>query len=403
MKFWPFKQEEKRSLENPAVSLSDPEAYELFGVTPSASGVSVSPESALSLPAVLCAVKRISGSLSSLPLHTYSRSENGKAKATNHPLYRTLKDRWCPELSAVNSIELLVLSYLIYGDAFFEIERAQSGQPKNLWYINPLFVTVERQNGAKVYRVQVDGIDVVLQASDVIHVQGPGLQGMRGLYPIQTARQALGLSLAQESYTSSYYKNGAQPSGVLEHPGKLSPEGVKNIRDGWNAIHAGPTNSQRVAILESGVKYAGLSFSPEQSESLASRQWSTTQVSQIFGIPPHLINDLSRSTYSNIEQQSLEYAIHTLTPLCRKIEAELSWKLFDDGEFYCEFALEGLLRGDSQSRAAYYQTMFGMGALSPNDIRALENMTPVAGGDERFIPLNLAPLGASREVPTDDK
>jgi phage portal protein, HK97 family len=385
---WPW---QSRSLENPATSLSDPDYWPSLGAVASNAGVSVTPESSLGVTAVWAAVRRISSSIASLPLHTYQRTTDGKQKATGHPLYSLLHDRWNPELSSFAARELMMAHLLLFGDSFHEIERNGAGLPIALWPIHPLNVAVERVAGQKRYRVDVGGSPVILPAESVLHVQGFSLgDGLRGLFPVSVARNAIGSALATDSYAAKWFNGGGQPAGVLSHPAKLGPVATKNIADSWK--QRALTDAQRIEVLEEGMKYTPISLSPEQSQALESRRYSVSEVARLFLIPPHLLADLDRATFSNVEQQSIEYVQHCLMPWCRRIESEMTYRLLDDGHF-AEFSLDGLLRGDSQSRAEYLSAMLDRGVFSINEARAYENMPPIPQGDVHRVALNTAPLG----------
>jgi len=388
----------KRSLENPATSLSDPDAwlFEALGARSSSAGISVSPTNSLEVTAVWAAVRRISSTMASLPLHVYARTEAGKEVARNHPVYQLLHTRPNPWMSSFVFRELVVAHLLIVGSSFIEVERNGAGIPIALWPIHPLNVDVKIQrDGSPLYVVTVDGQPIPLSPDTVIHIQGFSLDGCRGLVPVSVARNAIGLAKASEQYGATWFGEGGVPSGVLSHPGQLDEEGRANLRKSWSAIHSGKS---RLAVLEEGMAYSPLAVAPEVSQFLESRQFSVSEIARVFLIPPHLIGDLSRSTFSNIEQQSIEYVQHCIQPWCARVEQELTHALLD-GEYFAEFNLSGLMRGDSKSRAAYYATMVDRGIFSVNECRALENMNPVDGGDVLRVPLNMAPL--PKDVPDE--
>jgi HK97 family phage portal protein len=248
-----------------------------------------------------------------------------------------------------------------------------------------------------VYVVRVKGDEVTLPAENVLHIAGFSLDGCTGLIPTTLAKNAIGLARATEDFGSSFFGNGAAPSGVLSHPAKLGKEATDNLRASWSALYSGLTNAQRIAILEEGMTWTPLGVPPEHAQFLETRRFQVSEIARVFLIPPHLIGDLDRATFSNIEQQSIEYVTYCILPWARRIEQELNYRLFNDRSQFAEFVLDGLLRGDSASRAAFYTSMSNIGALSINEIREMENLNRIEGGDIHRVPLNTAPLGTPPE------
>lgn len=394
---------ESRSLENPTVPLSAATLDALWGGRSSASGVNVTPETALETTAVLAAVRVIASTVASLPLVVYRRTGDGKERAPNHPLYRLLHDAPNPVHSSFVLRELLTGWLLLYGNAYCEVERDAAGRVLALWPLNPARVQVQFVNDTRAYVVSVNGQFVALPADNVLHLAGFGTDGIVGLSPVALGRHAIGLSQATEQYGSAFFSNGAQPSGVLTHPSKLSTEATERLRASWNAAHSGLTKAQRVAVLEDGLTWTPLGIPPEHAQFLETRKFSVTEVARLFNIPPHLIGDLERATFSNIEHQSIAFAQLCITPLCRRIEGELTKLFGDDRAHFAEFSLDGLLRGDSKARAEFYASALTNGWLSVNEVRAMENRNPVPGGDTLRAPLNMAPIdGQPQDGPSDE-
>lgn len=384
----------RRSLNDPRTPLSAPDdwLFDALGARRSVTGVSVTPENALEVTAVWAAVRMIAGTLATLPLHTYRSTEEGKERAKEHPAYRLLHTRPNPEQSAFSFRETLGAHLLIFGNAYAEIERNGMGEPVALWPLLPYRVRSTRDDaGRKLYLVSVEGQEVPLAPENVVHVAGFSLDGQAGLVPIHLMREAVALGKATEQFGASFFGNGAAPSGVLSHPGKLGAEAAQNLRTSWTALTSGLSNAHRVAILEEGMSWAPLGIPPEHAQFLESRKFQVSEVARIFGIPPHLVGDLERSTFSNIEAQGIEFVKFCIEPWTRRIEQELNYKLFPDEDFFAEHSLEGLLRGDSAARAAWYTAMSQLGVYSVNEIRALENLNAVPGGDVRLAPLHMAP------------
>jgi len=372
---------QRRTLENPAASLG----------AESLSGPRVTPNTALEVTSVLAAVRLIASTIGALPLHTYRRTSEGRDTVREHPVYRLLHGRPNGEQTAFTFRETLQGHLLLYGNAYAEIERDGAGRPIALWPLMPWAVRVERRQGKKLYLVSVEGRDVPLSPDNMLHVPGYSLDGSTGLFPIHLARNAIGLAKATEEYGSRFFSNDARPGGALTHPGKLGPEAADRLKRSWNAAHQGLSASQRVAVLEEGMTFQPFGIPPEHAQFLETRRFAVTEIARTFGLPPHLIGDLERATFSNIESQQIQFVQFCIEPWCRRWEQVLNYALLDS-QHYAEFALEGLLRGDSKSRADFYTALFQIGVLSPNDIRERENMNRIPGGDRRFVPLNMAPL-----------
>jgi HK97 family phage portal protein len=285
---------------------------------------------------------------------------------------------------------------LLYGNAYSEIERNGRGDPVALWPLLPNQVRIVRIGDNKVYVVRVRGEEVSLPSDNVLHVSGFSLDGCTGLIPVSLAKNAIGLARATEEFGSSFFSNGAAPSGVLSHPAKLGKEATDNLRASWAALYSGLTNAQRIAILEEGMTWTPLGVAPEHAQFLETRRFQVSEIARLFLIPPHLIGDLDHATFSNIEQQSIEYVTYCIQPWARRIEQELNHRLFSDRSQFAEFVLDGLLRGDSASRAAFYTSMSNIGVLSINEIRSMENLNRIDGGDVHRVPLNTSPLGGGQ-------
>lgn len=393
-----------RSLNDPSTSFADPANWfwTALGAPGSTSGVATVPETALEVMSVLSAVKLISGTMASLPLLTYRSTDQGKDRAPSHAAYKILKDKANPELSAFAWREISTAHVLCYGNAYSELEWSQNGSLLNIWPIYPAYVRPTRVDGKLAYHVRVGGDVVTLPADRMLHIRGFGMQPQEGLLTTYLAREALGLAKATEKYGASFFGNGAQPSGVLTHPGKLSKQARDNLKSGWNTMYQGLSNAQRVAILEEGLTFQPLGIPPEHAQFLATREFTVAEVARIFNIPAHMLASLDRATFASLEQQSQEFVTYCLTPLCKRFEAEFGLKIFDDTPFFAEFQLNGLLRGDSAARAAYYTQMLNNGVLSVNEVRALENLNSIGPeGDQHLRPLNETPLG--QPVKTNDE
>lgn len=379
--------------------------YSFFMGT-SAAGKSVNERSAMQMTAVYACVRILSESIAGLPLHMYRYEEDSsKTKAVEHPLYHLLHDEPNPEMTSFIFRETLMSHLLLWGNAYAQIIRNGKGDVIALYPLMPNRMKVERDTKGQLYyeyqtmkedAPTMKGAVYQLDPSEVLHVPGLGFDGLVGYSPIAMAKNAIGLAIAAEEYGSKFYANGAAPSGVLEHPNVLKDPA--KVRDSWNAAFGGSSNAHRVAVLEEGMKYTPISISPNEAQFLETRKFQIDEIARIFRVPPHMVGDLEKSSFSNIEQQSLEFVKYTLNPwVCRWEQALQRALLSDDekGKYFFRFNVEGLLRGDYQSRMQGYATARQNGWMSANDIRELENIDRIPaelGGDLYLVNGNMLPL-----------
>ena len=372
----------------------------------SASGKPVNERTSMQMTAVYSCVRILSEAVASLPLNVYRYTDTGgKEKAFDHPLYRLLHDEPNPEMSSFIFRETLMTHLLLWGNAYAQIIRNGKGEVMALYPLMPDRMTVDRDsNGRLYYKYRKSNDDaptmesgvVSLAPSDVLHVPGLGFDGLVGYSPIAMAKNAIGLAIAAEEYGSKFYANGAAPSGVLEHPGTLKDP--TRVRDSWNSTFGGSSNSHKVAVLEEGMKYTPISISPNEAQFLETRKFQINEIARIFRVPPHMVGDLEKSSFSNIEQQSLEFVKYTLDPWVIRWEQALYRTLLTEEEkktYFFKFNVEGLLRGDYQSRMQGYATARQNGWMSANDIRELEDLDRIPaelGGDLYLINGNMLPL-----------
>ena len=373
----------------------------------SSSGKNVNERSAMQMTAVYACVRILSEAIAGLPLHLYRYTDGGsKDKAVDNPLYFLLHDEPNPEMTSFVFRETLMTHLLLWGNAYAQIIRNGKGSVIALYPLMPNRMEVDRDsNGRIVYRynrsrdeanVKKEGA-VELSPEDVLHIPGLGFDGLVGYSPIAMARNAIGMAIACEEFGSKFFANGASPSGVLEHPGILKDPA--KVRDSWNAAYGGSSNAHKVAVLEEGLKYVPISISPNDAQFLETRKFQLNEIARIFRVPPHMVGDLDKSSFSNIEQQSLEFVKYTLDPWVVRWEQCLSRSLLADDEkktLFFKFNVDGLLRGDYQSRMNGYAVGRQNGWMSANDIRELENMDRIPteeGGDLYLINGNMLPLG----------
>ena len=375
-----------------------------FGGT--TAGKAVTERSAMQMTAVYSCVRILAEAIAGLPLHLYRYNENGgKEKAIDHPLYWLLHDEPNPEMSSFVFRETLMTHLLLWGNAYAQIIRNGKGEVVALYPLMPNKMTVDRDKDGKLYYQYLKTSDeaatmpntsVILKPADVLHIPGLGFDGLVGYSPIAMAKNSIGMAIACEEYGARFFSNGAAPGGVLEHPGTVKDP--QRIRDSWNNSFMGTGNAHKVAVLEEGMKYTPIAISPNEAQFLETRKFQINEIARIFRVPPHMVGDLEKSSFSNIEQQSLEFVKYTLDPWVIRWEQSLARILFTDDEkkrYFFKFNVEGLLRGDYQSRMTGYATARQNGWMSTNDIRELENLDRIPkeqGGDLYLVNGNMLPL-----------
>jgi len=375
-----------------------------FGST--TSGKPVNEHTAMQMTAVYSCVRILAEAVAGLPLHLYKCTENGsKEKALSHPLYFLLHDEPNPEMSSFVFRETLMTHLLLWGNAYAQIIRNGKGEVIALYPLMPNRIAVDRDsNGALYYSYTrysdegptMNGMTVTLRPSDVLHIPGLGFDGLVGYSPIAMAKNAIGMAIACEEYGAKFFANGAAPGGVLEHPGTIKDP--QKVKDSWNTVYQGSSNSHRVAVLEEGMKYQPIGISPEQAQFLETRKFQINEIARIFRVPPHMVGDLEKSSFSNIEQQSLEFVKYTLDPWVIRWEQAISRALLRSDEkkhYFAKFNVDGLLRGDYVSRMNGYATARQNGWMSANDIRELENLDRIPaelGGELYLINGNMTKL-----------
>ena len=385
-----------------------------FGST--SSGKPVNETTAMQMTAVYSCVRILSETVAGLPLNVYKYNDSGgKEKAFKHPLYRLLHDEPNPEMTSFAFRETLMSHLLLWGNAYAQIIRNARGEVIALYPLMPNKMTVDRdQNGRLFYSYQRGAEDpgalgrssrVNLAPTDVLHIPGLGFDGLIGYSPIAMAKNAIGLAIATEEYGAKFFANGAAPSGVLEHPGTIKDP--QRVKESWNSAYQGSANAHKIAVLEDGMKYTPIGIAPEQAQFLETRKFQINEIARIFRVPPHMLADLEKSSFSNIEQQSLEFVKYTLDPWVVRWEQSMCRVLFSESEkpsYFIKFNVDGLLRGDYASRMSGYATARQNGWMSANDIRELENLDRIApelGGDLYLINGAMMLLGAPRSAPSE--
>ena len=359
----------------------------LFGRT--TSGKPVNERSAMQTTAVYACVRILAEAVASLPLHVYEyQDDGGKKLVHDHPLYYLLHDEPNPEMTSFVFRETLMSHLLIWGNAYAQIIRDGAGRVLGLYPLLPDKMDVQRDDRGNIYYVYSRNSDenpmfkeygdIRLKAEDVLHIPGLGFDGLIGYSPIAMAKNAVGMTLACEEYGASFFANGANPGGVLEHPGVLKDP--SKVRESWNSVYRGVNNAHKIAVLEEGMKYQQIGIPPEEAQFLETRKFQINEIARLYRIPPHMVGDLDKSSFSNIEQQSLEFVKYTLDPWVIRWEQSLQRSLLlpgEKGKYFIKLNVDGLLRGDYQSRMNGYAVGRQNGWFSANDIREMENMNPI--------------------------
>lgn len=382
------------------ISLTDPiDKWRSVGLAiPTAAGISVSSETALRASAVYACVRILGETLASLPLFTYERKRDGsKRRATDFYLYRLLHDQPNPEMTAFEFRETAQAHLALWGNAYAEIEIDGRGRVTALWLLRPdKMRKIERTRSGQLiyhYELPTGGVEPIPNWA-IWHLRGMGSDGIIGYNPIQLMREGIALGLGAEEFGARLFGNGAVPGGVLEYPGVLDDDAYDRLVESWNRRHQGLGNANRMAILEEGLTYKAIGIPPETAQFLETRKFQVTEIARAFRIPPHMVADLDRSTNNNIEHQSIEFVTHTIRPWLVRWEQSINSRLMsarEQSRYFAEFQVDGLLRGDIASRYTAYATGRQWGWLSANDIRQLENMNPIDGGDAYLTPLNMLP------------
>ncbi|CAJ0861886.1 hypothetical protein AMST5_01438 [freshwater sediment metagenome] len=390
---------------------------------PTLSGVSVTPETALSVPAVANAVSLISGAVGSLPLTLYREDGQGKVEATDHPAFEVIADAANDWTSSSALRTQLAIDAMLHGDGFALANRLPSGEIFELIRLMPGSVVVfyDPNTGEPTYRhnpqAGASTLGVTAQATaasadtshdyryqDIIHVTPPlSVNGITGVAPIQHAREAIALALVLEQYAARLFGNGARPSGVLSFEGKLDKVTSDRIRDSWNSAHAGAA-SGKTAVLEQGAKFQQLALASTDAQFLEMRQFAIVEIARAFGVSPVMIGDASRATWSNAEQYNRQFLTYSLAPWLRGFEAAYRRVVLTPEErrsYSISFDTSDLLRGDSAARGEFIAKMRAAGVMTANEARAFEDLPAHAEGDTLINPFTQSGKPTGSAAPQD--
>jgi HK97 family phage portal protein len=390
----------------------DPNAEWVFPGRRNASGVRLEGNAALSIAAVWACVRVISEAMAALPVHVVERRGDRRDVVETHPAGWLLSVSPDEVMPATAWIEAITAHALMRGNGYASIRRRENGEPVSLHLELPDRVRVRLAEpgetiggivlraGEVVYEVQTDGGETQLvRGGDMFHFRGLGYDGLQGYSVVEFARQSMGMSSALETFGASFFGKGARPAGVLATDQALKPEQVEQLRDQWEKAQGGPRNAQRTAVLGGGLKWMAVDVPPEEAQFLESRRFQVLEICRWFRVPPHMVAELERATHSNVEQMSIEFVQYALLPWVRRFETEAALKLLgrnQRGRMQIRFNLAGLLRGDLKTRYEAYAIGRQNGWLSPNDVRRLEDLNPIAGGDDYHVQVNLTPLDTLR-------
>lgn len=363
-----------------------------------ASGVSVNETTALRCSTVFACISAIASDVAKLPFCVFRRTETLKEKAPNHPMYWLLHNQPNPLMTAFDLRRVITAHVLSWGNGYMLIDRAANGRVLNLWPLRPDRITIYRMGPAElvyVYRYQPsDGSEakeVAYTQDEILHIPGLGFDGLVGYDVITIARESIGAAMGTEKFAASFWGNGARPGGVLEHPGHLSDDAQKHLRESWQAVYGGPENQNKTAILEEGMKYNALTIPPEAAQFIETKAFNVSEICRWFRMPPRKVGDTSRAQgWSTLEASNTEYLQDTLMPWLVLWEQRTNAKFFSAGDYYSEHVLDSMLRGDTKSRSAFYQSGITSGWMTRNEVRALENLPPLEGLDEPLTPVAVA-------------
>ena len=383
-----------------------------FSFGTSGSGKPVNAKTAIQVSTVYACVRVIAETVASLPFAVFEQDKSGSQKAIDHPLYHVLHDEPNPEMTSFIWRETMLTHLLLWGNSYNQILRAGRGSIIGIYPLLPDRMEVDRDDkGNLTYTYSTtNGQTVKLRPEDVLHIPGLGFDGIMGYSPIAVERNAVGLSIAAEEFGSKFFSNGATPSGILTHPNTV--KNPKALRESWTEAYGGSSNSNRVAILEEGMTFTRISMPNNEAQFLETRKFQVSEICRIYRVPPHMIGDLEHATFSNIEHQSIDFAVHCIRPWLVRIEQSINRSLFTDkekGRFYCQFNLDGLMRGSYKERMEGYAIGRQNGWLNANDIRGLENMNPIPqkdGGDAYLVNGNMIPISLamqSRDIVSSQK
>ena len=370
----------------------------MFGSFRNSAKETVNNETALTVSGVYAAIRNISEDVAKLPLKIYRKQGASKFDESNHPVYKLLQYKPNPEMSAMSFRETLNAHAMGWGNGYAFIQRDVFGNPVELWPLRPDRITIKRTDSGDLYYNVLDdnGHTNSIWPQNMLHVNGFGSDGVRGYNLIQFMSECVASGIAMDKFSSAFFGNGLNSQGHLTHPGNLSDEAQGRLKKQMGDEFSSAGQSHKMMVFEEGMAYVKNTIDPKASQMIESRAFSVNEFCRWLRIPPHKVAELSHATFSNIEQQNIDYVTDGLTGWFKRWEQELWIKLLNPAEqkqgFYFEHNAEGLLRGDVATRYTAYSTAWDRGILSINEIRSKENLNPIDGGDQHFVPMNFTPL-----------
>lgn len=386
---------------------SDQLTEALTGDSQTNAGQRVTSDSALRVAAVYGCVRVLSETIAALPFNLYRRTGDGKQVAADHKLQTILHTLPNAEMTSMDFRIQMMASLLLRGNAYNEIYRTRGGEVGEVIPLpaDKVFVGRSERTGRLVFELH-DGDIRTIRPDRMWRIANMGTNGIVGLSPVGLMRESIGISMATEEHAARMFSNGAKPGGILEHPAKLSTDAQKALIDSWNKAYQGPRNANKVAVLQEGMKWHQIGMTAEDAQFLESRKYQRSEIAGIFGVPPHMIADLEKATFSNIEHQSIQFVVFSLLPWMKRIEQTIVRDLLlpsERQEYFAEHNAEGLLRGDSRARSEFYRNLFNVGAISINDIRRLENQNTIGeDGDKHWLQLNMTPIDERNQEQPDE-
>ncbi len=390
---------ERSVMENSTVPVSPAQLDQMWGgAGVTRTGVPISERTAMAYGAVYSAVKVLAEAMAMIPLLTYAGDEDGPDHqlAKDEPVYRLLRRSPNPEMTSATYKETKTVHLCLWGNAYSRIILNNANQPKELRPLPPDRVRAERFGGN--LRYVIDGnSNEIFAPEEIIHVPGLGYDGIKGLSPIGMARETIAIGKAAELFGATFFGNGTNLGGLLMMNKKMSPENKASLRQSWAGMYEGVTNSHRTAIIDGteGATYTKMTIPPEDAQFLETRQFQVVEIARLYRVPPHMLGDLSKGGYNSLETMSLEFLTYTLMPWFVKYELEMTRKLFpDQDDRFVRFYARQLLRADHSAKQSYYASGRQWGYLTDNDIRAMEDLPPVKGGDNYLVPVNMNQVDA---------
>jgi HK97 family phage portal protein len=398
----------RNALSIPGDSLSSPSGWltRLMALSETASGIAINEYNALTVSDVYKCDRVIRETVAMMPWKVYQALPRGRKELKSHPLYFLLHDEPNEHMTSFTYREMLVSNLNIWGKHFSYIQRNKAGQVVALWPIRPDHCRLEVKDGVMwFYARTMSDPEVQYWDDEILYIPGLTRDGVHAYSPITLHRESLGLSKATELFGAKFFGNGSHSGGFLKHPGNISKEAATRLKEQFEEKHSGVENAHRLAVLEEGMSFETNTIPPEDAQFLQTRQFQRAEIAGLFRVPPHKIGDLSRATFSNIEQQDLEFLRDCIAPWLERIEQACNRRLLlpgEKGKVYIEFEIKGMLRGDTAARSAWYQARFQTASMSPNEIKESENEEIIEGGDEYFVPMNMVPLSQIGKLHIDN-